>query len=75
MKTLYDSVLDLAKERCTELIPNAEFVCITFTKAFKLFARCHSLYDSAKELSDADLSGLGMIRKHVRLKCIFPFTF
>lgn len=62
MKTLCDSVPVLAQERCAELVPNAEFVRTTFTKVFGLFSKCHSLYDSSKELTDANLSDLGMER-------------
>ncbi len=61
MKTLCDSVADLAKERCMDLVPNATFVCTTFTKIFGLFAKCHALYDSSKALTDADLSELGKL--------------
>ena len=60
LKAVCDSVLDLAKERCQELVPSAEFVRTTFTTVFRLFASCHSMFDSSKALSDADLSELGM---------------
>lgn len=61
MKTLCESVPELAKKRCPELVPSAEFVSSNFTKMFGLFAKCHSLYDSGKTLTDSDITDLGTL--------------
>lgn len=53
------SMVELAKERCPQLVQKAEFLCKTFTKAFKLFGACHALYyDSSNVLEETDMDDL-----------------
>ena len=59
IRTLCESVPALANQRCSQLVHNAQFINITFQKAFTLFGRCHSSYDNGKELSDNDIAALG----------------
>ena len=60
MKTLCQSVVDVAKERCPVLTPKATFLDNTFEKAFRYFADCRHIYDSAKILEEREISDLGM---------------
>ena len=55
---LCDSLVELAKERCSQLTPDAEVISKTFNKAFSLFADCHAIYDSSRALSQADIHDL-----------------
>lgn len=57
--TLCNSIPELAKARCPQLVAQAEFVSKTFSKAFTLFAACHKVYDSSKHLDESDLCALG----------------
>ena len=59
IKTLCESVPDLAKARCSQLVSKAEFICKKFTKAFTKFGECHRLYDSGKSLSEREINSLG----------------
>ena len=49
---LCKSVVDLAKERCPQLVHKAEFIEKTFLKAFTLFAQCRKIYDSGKVIKE-----------------------
>ena len=59
IRTLCESVPALANQRCSQLVHKAQFISITFQKAFTLFGRCHSSYDNGKEFSDNDIAALG----------------
>ena len=61
VKTLCQSVIDVATERYPVLTPKANFLNNTFTKAFTYFANCRHIYDSGKILSDEEILEL---RKH-----------
>ena len=58
--TLCQSMVTIANTRCPALLHQAEFLQLTFTKAFNNFAKCRSIYDSGKALSDDNISELGM---------------
>ncbi len=59
MKTLCDSVVEVASDRCPRLKHKADFVGKTFEKAFTYFATCRNIYDSAKVLTEEEISDLG----------------
>jgi hypothetical protein len=59
LKTLCKAAPELAKNRCPELLPKAEFLEKTFMKIFTLFGKCHAVYDTAKPLSASEISQLG----------------
>lgn len=61
MKTLCQSVLSVANERCPALIHKATFYQKIFEKAFKYFSDCREIYDSAKILDEGKISDLGML--------------
>lgn len=64
-KTLCRSIPHLAESRCPELVTKAKFVASTFEKAFSQFDRCHSLYDSSKQLSDGEIRDLGIHKQSI----------
>ena len=59
ISTLCNSVVELAQDRCSQLLPKAQFIQKTFTKAFSYFARCHSIYDSSRVLEEKEIDELG----------------
>lgn len=66
MKTLCESISQLAEQRCPELTPKAEHVCMTFKKVFALFGHCHSAYDSSKALTNIEIDALGKHKRNLK---------
>ena len=58
LNTLCEAV---PKSRCPSLTHQAEFICKTFKKAFTLFWNCHHVYDSATQLTPAEITVLGRV--------------
>ena len=60
------AVIDTAAEHsqsqtlsALDLTSAAENISRLFTRAFTLFAKCDSLYNSSKQMSDSDITTLG----------------
>lgn len=58
LKTLCESVPNLARSRCPQLATQANFINKTFLKVLTKFGKCHAVYDSGKELSEAQIEQL-----------------
>ncbi len=52
VKTLCESVVTTATNRCPALVHKAEFVRKTFEKIFNHFSQCRAVYDSSRILDD-----------------------
>ena len=70
MTTLCQSMVTIANNRCPSLLHKAEFLKLTFVKAFTNFAKCRAIYDSGKALCDDDISELGMYTHSIKYHCI-----
>ena len=47
------------EELCLSLLSKAREISVKFEEAFKLFAACHFVYDSAEYLDDEKIDQLG----------------
>ena len=59
-ETLCSAPVDIARKRCSALVPEAEGICDTFQTALELFASCHNIYDSTK----VDSATIASLSKH-----------
>ena len=59
IKTLCNTIIDIARENDVSLVSKAQEVSVKFIKLFTLFAECHSLYDESTLLSSDNIKKLG----------------
>ena len=57
--TLCQSIVELANTQCPSLVPEAIALGEKFKEVFKLFAKCHHIYDK-NYVTDAEVTQLGM---------------
>ena len=53
-------MVELAESQCPSLVADTTALCTTFKKLFKLFAKCHEVYDQ-NYVTDDDINSLGRL--------------
>ena len=60
INTLCRSMVELAQSQCSSLVADTTALCNKFKKLFKLFAKCHEVYDQ-NYVTDNDINDLGRL--------------
>ena len=58
IRTLCQSILDLAQAHSPSLVPEVKALSEKFQKLFTLFAKCHNIYDK-NYVTDQEITELG----------------
>jgi len=56
---LCEAVIHTARSHAPMLLNEAQNISSKYENAFTLFAECHRLYDSSKQLSESEIEDLG----------------